>query len=413
MRSKQIKKSATFSPAFGKKVSDLTSTSGSKSDHHETNSCLEHNFSNVKIESDQSSQPNGTPSIQTKLKISQPGDKYEQEADRMSAYVMNEATAAPKLSKKVGLNYNLQRQEAKKPPTEGEKYKEAAKKTGEAFLETPLGKRITDKAKEMGEEFLSTLPGKVITGAAAAGAVTAIVAKNAELPIQLPAIPLDRVTPGLSMRITYKGQVRKPSAASITFTYKFWAAKRGGKKQGKTKSEKFRGETARLAREQFEFRESMKSPEQKARDEAFMTRQIVNKTNDPTSPLFIPGLAPKKQAPELEKKKEEENVPLQRKEINSRGGSTGISPLVHDVISSPGQPLDPVTRRTMESRIGHDFSKVRVHRGGKAVQSAKDMKSRAYTVGNNIVIGTGQASSTHEGNRLLAHELSHVVQQTS
>ena len=65
-----------------------------------------------------------------------------------------------------------------------------------------------------------------------------------------------------------------------------------------------------------------------------------------------------------------------------------------------------------EPRFGHDFSQVRVHSGGAAEQSAREVNANAYTVGQNIVFGAGRfAPDTHEGRRLLAHELTHVVQQ--
>ena len=87
---------------------------------------------------------------------------------------------------------------------------------------------------------------------------------------------------------------------------------------------------------------------------------------------------------------------------------------VHDLLRSNGQPLDPATRAFMEERFGHDFSRVRVHSGETAEQSARDMSALAYTMGHNIVFGTGRfAPGTHEGRRLIAHELMHVVQQSS
>lgn len=87
---------------------------------------------------------------------------------------------------------------------------------------------------------------------------------------------------------------------------------------------------------------------------------------------------------------------------------------VHDVLSSLGQPLDPATRAFMEPRFGQDFSNVRVHSGPAAEQSARDVNAQAYTVGPDIVFGAGRfAPGTHEGRRLLAHELTHVVQQSA
>ena len=87
-------------------------------------------------------------------------------------------------------------------------------------------------------------------------------------------------------------------------------------------------------------------------------------------------------------------------------------PVVREVLGEPGQPLNAETRALMESRFGHDFSKVRVHTDGKAAESAQAVNALAYTVGSDIVLGTGQyAPETNEGKQLLAHELTHVVQQ--
>jgi hypothetical protein len=84
--------------------------------------------------------------------------------------------------------------------------------------------------------------------------------------------------------------------------------------------------------------------------------------------------------------------------------------IVHDVLRSPGQPLDPITRAFMEPRFGHDFSGVRVHTGEDAARSAHAMNAAAYTVGRNIVFGSPESTANRS---LLAHELSHVVQQSS
>jgi hypothetical protein len=79
---------------------------------------------------------------------------------------------------------------------------------------------------------------------------------------------------------------------------------------------------------------------------------------------------------------------------------------VHDVLRSSGQPLDGATRADMESRLGADFSDVRIHRDTVAQRSAADLGARAYTSGNHVVIGAGGADR-----HTLAHELTHVIQQ--
>jgi hypothetical protein len=89
--------------------------------------------------------------------------------------------------------------------------------------------------------------------------------------------------------------------------------------------------------------------------------------------------------------------------------------IVHTVLNSGGgQPLDPATRAFMEPRFGHDFSQVRVHTGGEAANAAHVVQARAYTIGHDIVFGSGEYTPvTVEGTRLLAHELVHVVQQSA
>jgi hypothetical protein len=88
-------------------------------------------------------------------------------------------------------------------------------------------------------------------------------------------------------------------------------------------------------------------------------------------------------------------------------------PIVRDVLSTGGQPLDRGVRDKMGSRLGHDFSQVRVHTGSDANDAARSIRARAFTSGQHIVFGGGQFSPAQaEGRRLLAHELTHVVQQS-
>lgn len=96
----------------------------------------------------------------------------------------------------------------------------------------------------------------------------------------------------------------------------------------------------------------------------------------------------------------------------SAAGSTTAPPIVHEVLNSPGKPLDAATRNFMEPRFGADFSNVRVHTGDRAAESAKAVNALAYTVGISIVFNSGQYSPTSAaGQKVLAHELTHVAQQ--
>jgi hypothetical protein len=73
--------------------------------------------------------------------------------------------------------------------------------------------------------------------------------------------------------------------------------------------------------------------------------------------------------------------------------------------------LPDAVRSFFEPRFGQDFSKVRVHTDSRAARSARDLNARAFTLGRDIVMGAGQYSpGTSEGKRLLAHELTHVIQ---
>ena len=102
---------------------------------------------------------------------------------------------------------------------------------------------------------------------------------------------------------------------------------------------------------------------------------------------------------------------IQRAAINATPVNQA-PPIVHDVLRSSGQLLDNGTRALMEPRFGHDFSQVRVHTDNHAAESAWAVNALAYTVGNNVVFGAGQYEpQTTEGRRLIAHELTHVVQQ--
>ena len=91
---------------------------------------------------------------------------------------------------------------------------------------------------------------------------------------------------------------------------------------------------------------------------------------------------------------------------------TEAPPIAHEVLRSSGAPLDPITQAYYELRFGHDFSHVRVHTDERAAESADALNALAYTAGDHVVFANRQyAPSTGEGRRLLAHELTHVIQQ--
>ena len=91
-------------------------------------------------------------------------------------------------------------------------------------------------------------------------------------------------------------------------------------------------------------------------------------------------------------------------------GNSAVNNVIHSL--GGGSPLPKELRGEMEQRFGEDFSSVRMHTDARAAQSAEDLSAKAYTYGNNIVFNEGRfVPETTEGKRLLAHELTHVVQQ--
>lgn len=82
------------------------------------------------------------------------------------------------------------------------------------------------------------------------------------------------------------------------------------------------------------------------------------------------------------------------------------------ILGSPGQPIDAPTRAFMERGFGHSFAEVRVHTGVSAAEAASALDARAFTVGADVVFGAGEYQpQAQAGRTLLAHELTHVLQQ--
>ncbi len=381
--------------------------------------------------------------LQPKLVVNQPGDRYEEEADRVAAAVARGGSSNRPAISSLGKAGAVQREEPGKPKTEKEKYKEAAKKVGEAFLKTPPGKEIEKKAEELGDAFISTLPGKIITGAAVTGAIATLAATHKELPIGIPEIPLNRIKPGLKMKITYEGPVDQPTKVMIGFSGRFGGGESRRKKHAPTESEKRQAENARRAAEDAKFREGLRSDEDKAADAKRLNDRLGSRMLRPdqltprTSPLsfgaageqlgfhpgapaagprsslgpWVPDFKLTGETAEEPKKKEEE--PLQRKAASNHEVG-GAPPIVEEVVQSSGQPLDPATRQFMEERFGYDFGSVRIHRDARAAESARAVQAQAYTVGHDVVFDGGSfAPETSAGRQLLAHELTHVVQQSA
>ncbi|WP_394825661.1 DUF4157 domain-containing protein [Pendulispora albinea] len=140
---------------------------------------------------------------------------------------------------------------------------------------------------------------------------------------------------------------------------------------------------------------------------------IATTTESATVPASAANAVQRKCA--LRREDENGDAAIHRKVQNAVGAGTvpAALPNVGHVLRSPGRPLDAPAREFMETRFARDFSHVRIYDDAQAHESAASVHARAYTVGQSIVFGDGQYHpESPEGRKLLAHELTHVVQQT-
>jgi hypothetical protein len=398
------------------------------------------------------------------LRVNKPGDAYEQEADQVASSVISERPSPRWSISDRGFGH-LQRQTGdlpdQPPPQQQVKpnnYSEGAEKLAEAFMQTDTGKKILqavtdDPLVKAGEDFLGSLTGKIITGAAAVGTVSGLAASHKALPAQIPAIPLGKISPkleGASVKITYEGPVDRPTQAMITFSY----TPGSGKKKKESDTDRIRGEAKSIAADQEKFRAGMTyapgTPQalQQEADQKMVDNYVLRgigkalpgtggvplippAQHDPDTGLHMPTsesrftqktpklldqkleLKPMGAASHLsDGKDKKEETAVQRK---PDGNASAVDDRValDAGLQSSSQLLDRETQRFMESRIGHDFSKVKIHTDAHAAESAKAMGALAYTVGDSVVFGAERYNPhSTDGCRLLAHELSHVVQQT-
>jgi hypothetical protein len=369
----------------------------------------------------------------SRLNVTQPGDAFEQEADRVADAVM--AGRAP-LVATAASGPAVQRDDAsptgpatEKPKSDADKLKDALPKVIEALRARDDVKQLEARIKQMGADFVSTTEGKAVVGTTLAGALAAIIATNKELPMQVPEIPLDWLSPGLKAELTWKGPVRSPtdiglkvtlgSGVSLGASYSDTAASPGkpaGQKAGLTltiplggsatktkgpsKSDRIQADITRLRAEKQKQDEASKTPQDRAEEQQRLDNYVLSKANELVDPLGS-----------LKRKKRDDSLLLMRKAQNVAGPQSA-PPVVDAVLAESGAPLDTATRGFMEARFGHDFSRVRVHTDARAAESAHAIHAAAYTVGNHLVFAAGAFQpSTTAGQRLLAHELVHTIQQ--
>jgi Domain of unknown function (DUF4157) len=143
-----------------------------------------------------------------------------------------------------------------------------------------------------------------------------------------------------------------------------------------------------------------------AKCEEELSRQAMNEEDDE-------AMMQTKKLSRQAMNEEDDEAMMQTKEIS--GQTPELRPEIEDGVQAlrgGGQPLPQSARAFFEPRFNQDFSQVRIHTDQRAAESAKSVNALAYTVGRDVVFGSGQYSpETPAGQRLLAHELTHVVQQ--
>ena len=177
-----------------------------------------------------------------------------------------------------------------------------------------------------------------------------------------------------------------------------------------------------------------RQPENEEEDETLQTKPLADQITplvqrkeespeeeeeDPVQAKFKGGEMIQRMCPACEeetaqRKPDEDEEETLLAKANQRHTPT-VGKATHSKIQSltvGGQALPPNQQTFFSSRMGYDFSGIRIHDGGKAAETAQAVQAKAFTMGNNIVFNTGQYSpNNQQGKKLLAHELMHVVQQ--
>jgi len=312
------------------------------------------------------------------LRVGGSHDSFESEADRVADTVSGGGRIAGLSLSRMSIG-QVQRQLMPSPSAEQANRRHSGLSMEEAFLQTDLGVRVSRSLSggphsEAAAEHAALLRTDIVAGPAAKAVVAGLAAARGPLPARVPAIALEKVYPGLKVHVTHAGPADKPVHASVSFSISPTGHAGAG--------------------EHAHARHEPHAPAGKGhRAHAASHHEHA--------------------APHHGAEARHEDVPIQRKADRSAPFVADRS-AVDGVLSSPGRPLDPGTLRYMESRIGYDFGRVRVHTDSRATDSARALGAQAYTSGNHVVFGQGRFSpESTAGRRLIAHELTHVVQQDS
>ena len=412
--------------------------------------------------------------------LSRPGDASERQADRAAAVVARGGSVSDWSFSAVPLSADrlVSRQATAPagaaapaaaptqtpgppdaPPDKAEKdrYSDAASKAADNALDSVLGKQLVDTVTNLpGVRRFAAAAGtpEGIVGLIGGGAaiVGTLAVGGADLPT-IPKIPLDFLLPGLSAKLTWKGQVKAPTEVGITITLgpptKTNAATGAtpppaapvpGPMGTGPKREDPKGDAERSVDKGIEAgRARAAAGTQRdglatcARD-AFGQGQSVTVVLWPkrvvlpavpaagsrpaTEPSSGPatGLAPGPSTGDPDEAIRTWGAPPVQREVAPDAGAVTQEANANDIdgaMAGGGRALDRSTRGFMESRFGVDFSSVRIHDDSRAADGARSVDAAAFTTGRDVVFGAGRFEpDTPTGRHLLAHELAHVVQQS-
>lgn len=325
--------------------------------------------------------------------VARPRDTHEREAQRAADVVSAGNSVAGWSFSSLPTVAPIQREKSDKPKTEEEKLKEGAAAAAERALEIP-------QVKALKEQVLAHPAVKIAAGTAIVGGVTALGVAGKPLPVQIPAIPLDAITPGLSAQLIIEDRVDRPSAVSLSLSYE-----EQGPEDKKKAPNAIAADIARLKAQQQMFKPVAQKAEEKRREQELVAAWLASqRLRIPVTPPPGPPAAPRKE--------EEAKTPVQPAPAGP-GAAPPAHAQVDAALADPGRPLEPRARHRMEASFGQDFSTVRVHDDARAARAADSIDAAAFTVGQDIGFGAGRYDPNGQtGRRLLAHELAHVVQQT-
>ena len=310
------------------------------------------------------------------LKIGEPNDKYEQEADRVAEHVVN---SEQKTSNKAASNspgVQMMSDEEKAAP----KLQKAEEEEATPKLQKMEEEEATPKLQKMEEE---------------------------EATPKLQKMEEEEATPKLQKMEEEEATPKLQKMEEEEATPKLQKME---EEEATPKLQKMEEEEATPKLQKMEEEEA--TPKLQKMEEEEATPKLQKMEEEEATPK-LQKMEEEEATPKLQKMEEEEATPkLQKKEGESGGQATPKFKQELDSTKGGGQQLPDGTRGLMEDKMGANFEDVKVHNDDKSAQLNKDIGAQAFTHGKDVYFNQGKYSpESTDGKKLLAHELTHVVQQ--